>query len=148
MIYVLFWYIVIVTVLSTCAGSYNVAKSVKSFGEKVSENIGLSFRLVTYLYFLYSIYPVLQFVKQEDFMYSVEQLYVVYEDDRGHKHLIPKSEYGKFDKALTRIGESYKEHKNEYIYCDDLSDLLDAFSDQTLEGELYYVVLEEHVKEI
>lgn len=80
--------------------------------------------------------------------YSVKQLYVVFEDDCGHRYLIPKAEYGKFDKALTRIEESYEEHNNEDIYYDELNDLLDAFSDQTLEGELHYVVLEEHVKEI
>lgn len=80
--------------------------------------------------------------------YSVKQLYVVYEDDCGHKYLIPKSEYGKFDKALTRIEESYKEHNDGDIYYDELNDLLDSFSNETLEGETYYVVLEEHVKEI
>lgn len=79
--------------------------------------------------------------------YKVKQLYIVFDDDDGHKYLIPKDEYGKFDKAYTRIEESYSEHKDEDIYYDELNDILEAFSDQRLEGELYYVVLDEHVIE-
>ena len=74
-------------------------------------------------------------------MYKVKQLYVVFDDDSGHKYLIPKDEYIKFDKVLTRIEESYSEHKDEDIYYDELNDILDAFADQRLEGEEVYVVL-------
>ena len=80
-------------------------------------------------------------------MYKVKQLYVVFDDDGGHKYLIPKDEYGAFEKCLSRIEESYSEHKDEDIYYDELNDILDAFSDQRLEGELHYVVLDEHVIE-
>ena len=74
-------------------------------------------------------------------MYKVKQLYVVFDDDSGHKYLIPKDEYRRFEKALERIEESFDEHKDEDIYYDELNDILDAFSDQRLEGEEVYVVL-------
>ena len=80
-------------------------------------------------------------------MYKVKQMYVIFDDDGGHKYLIPKDEYGTFDKCLSRIEESYSEHKDENIYYDELNDLLQAFSDGMLEGELHYVVLDEHVIE-
>lgn len=74
-------------------------------------------------------------------MYKVKQLYVVFDDDGGHKYLIPKDEYGAFIKCLSRIEESYSEHKDEDIYYDELDDILDAFAYQRLEGERVYVVL-------
>lgn len=74
-------------------------------------------------------------------MYKVKQLYVVFDDDSGHKYLIPKDEYGAFDKCLSRIEDSYSEHKDEEIYYDELNDILDTFSDQRLEGEEVFVVL-------
>ena len=76
-------------------------------------------------------------------MYKVKQLYVVFDDDSGHKYLIPKDEYGAFVKCLSRIEESYSEHKDEDIYYEELNDLLEYFSKHTLEGEPYYVVLPE-----
>ena len=76
-------------------------------------------------------------------MYKVKQMYVIFDDDGGHKYLIPKDEYGSFEKCLSRIEESYSEHKDEDIYYDELNDILDAFSDQRLEGERVYVVLSE-----
>ena len=80
-------------------------------------------------------------------MFKVKQLYVVFDDGDGHKYLIPKEDYSKFDKALTRIEESYEEHQDEDVFYEELNDLLEAFSDGTLEGELHYVVLDEHVIE-
>ena len=74
-------------------------------------------------------------------MIKVKQLYVVFNDGEGHKYLIPKDEYGAFEKCLSRIEESYSEHKDEDIYYDELNDILDAFADQRLEGEEIYVVL-------
>jgi hypothetical protein len=44
-------------------------------------------------------------------MIKVKQLYVVFDDGEGHKYLIPKEDYSKFDKAYTRIEDSYEEHK-------------------------------------
>ena len=79
-------------------------------------------------------------------MYKVKQLYVVFDDGDGHKHLIPKFEYRHFEKALERIEDSFDEHKDEDIYYDELNDILDAFSDQMLEGEEYYVVLASDLK--
>lgn len=80
-------------------------------------------------------------------MTKVKQLYVVFDDGDGHKYLIPKEDYSKFDKAYTRIEDSYEEHKDEDVFYEESNDLLEAFSDGTLEGELYYVVLDEHVIE-
>ena len=74
-------------------------------------------------------------------MYKVKQMYVIFDDDGGHKYLIPKGEYGTFDECLSRIEESFDEHKDEDIYYDELNDILDAFADQRLEGEEVYVVL-------
>lgn len=80
-------------------------------------------------------------------MIKVKQLYVVFNDGEGHKYLIPKEDYSKFDKAYTRIEDSYEEHQNEDVFYEELDDLLEAFSDGTLEGELHYVVLDGHVIE-
>lgn len=76
-------------------------------------------------------------------MYKTEKLYVIYEDDSGNRHLIPKEYYNAFDKNLTRTEESYDEHGDEDIYYEQLNDLLEYFSKHTLEGEPYYVVLPE-----
>lgn len=76
-------------------------------------------------------------------MYKTEKLYVIYEDGSGHRHLIQKEYYNAFEKALTRIEESYVEHGDEDIYYEELNDLLEYFSKHTLEGEPYYVVLPE-----
>lgn len=80
-------------------------------------------------------------------MFKVKQLYVVFDDGDGHNYLIPKEDYSKFDKAYTRIEDSYEEHKDEDVFYEESNDLLEAFSDGTLEGELHYVVLDEHVIE-
>lgn len=78
-------------------------------------------------------------------MFKVKQLYVVFDDGDGHKYLIPKEDYSKFDKAYTRIEDSYEEHKDEDVFYEESNDLLEAFSDGTLEGELHYVVLDEQI---
>ena len=74
-------------------------------------------------------------------MYKVKQLYVDVSDDDGHTYLIKLEDIEAFEKELSRIGEAYSEHKDEDIYYDELNDILDAFSDQRLEGEEIYVVL-------
>ena len=76
-------------------------------------------------------------------MCKTEKLYVIYEDDSGHRHLISKEYYNAFDKNLTRIEESYDEHGDEDIYYEELNYLLEYFSRHTLDGEPYYVVLPE-----
>ena len=80
-------------------------------------------------------------------MIKVRQLYVVFDDGDGHKHLVPKEDYSKFDKVYTRIEESYEEHQDEDVFYEELNDLLEAFTDGTLEGESHYVVLEDDVIE-
>ena len=76
-------------------------------------------------------------------MYKTEKLYAIYDDNSGHRHLIPQEYCSAFDKNLTRIEESYDEHGDEDIYYEQLNDLLEYFSKHTLEGEPYYVVLPE-----
>ena len=76
-------------------------------------------------------------------MYKTEKLYVIYEDNSGHRHLISKEYCSAFDKNLTRIEESYDEHGDEDVYYEELNDLLEYFSKHTLEGDPYYVVLPE-----
>ena len=80
-------------------------------------------------------------------MDKVKQLYVVFDDGDGHQYLIPKEDYSKFDKAYTRIEDSYEEHKDEDVFYEESNDLLEVFSDGRLEGELYYVVLDEDIIE-
>ena len=76
-------------------------------------------------------------------MYKTEKLYVIYEDDSGHKYLIPKDEYGAFVKCLSRIEDSFDHHRDEDTYYEELNGLLEYLSKHTLEGEPYYVVLPE-----
>ena len=73
-------------------------------------------------------------------------LYHIYEDDSGHRHLIPKESQSSFSKALTRVEESFEEHKDEDVYYEELDDLLSYFSKGCLEGEEYYVVLASDLK--
>lgn len=68
-------------------------------------------------------------------------LYHIYEDDSGHRYLIPKESQSSFSKALTRVEDSFNEHKDEDVYYEELDDLLSYFSKGCLEGEEYYVVL-------
>ena len=76
-------------------------------------------------------------------MHKTEKLYAIYEDDSGHRHLIPKEYHNAFDKNLARIEEAYDEHGDEDVYYEELNDLLKYFSKHTLECEPYYVVLPE-----
>lgn len=80
-------------------------------------------------------------------MYKVEQLYIIFDDGNGHRHLIPKEYYKAFEEQIERIDEAFSEHKDEDVYYEQVDDLLDHFSNHRLEGESCYVVLEEHVIE-
>ena len=80
-------------------------------------------------------------------MYKTEKLYVIYEDDSGHRHLIPKEDYKSFIKTVTKLEQdieycysTYKEDKVEFLQ-EELWDLLSNY--ETIEGETYYVVLPE-----
>ncbi len=63
MIYVVFWYLVSVTVLSMIYQFYKLstvnADKVAKFGAGVVTN----FRFVVFLYFLYTVYPLLSLIK-------------------------------------------------------------------------------------
>ena len=52
-------------------------------------------------------------------MYKTEKLYVIYEDDSGHRHLIPKEYHKAFDKALYRIEEAYNALMNYEVEITD-----------------------------
>lgn len=80
-------------------------------------------------------------------MYKVKQLYVPYEDEDGHTYLLPKDDWNKFEGCLSRIEYSYSEHNKYDIYMNELMEVLDAFADDRLEGESYYVVLEDDIND-
>lgn len=73
-------------------------------------------------------------------------LYHIYEDDDGHRYLILKESQSSFSKALTRVEDSFNEHKDEDVYYEELDDLLSYSSKGCLEGEEYYVVLASDLK--
>ena len=63
MIYVVFWYLVSVTVLSTIYQFYNLTTMKADKGSKLGLIIGTNFRFVVFLYFLYTVYPLLSLIK-------------------------------------------------------------------------------------
>ena len=63
MIYVVFWYLVVVTVLSTIYQFYNLTTMKADKASKFGLIIGTNFRVVVFLYFLYAVYPLLSLIK-------------------------------------------------------------------------------------
>ena len=63
MIYVVFWYLVSVTVLSTIYQFYNLTTMKVDNASKFGLIIGNNFRFVVFLYFLYTVYPLLSLIK-------------------------------------------------------------------------------------
>ena len=63
MIYVVFWYLVSVTVLSTIYQFYNLTAMKADKASKFGAIIGTNFRFVVFLYFLYTVYPLLSLIK-------------------------------------------------------------------------------------
>ena len=63
MIYVVFWYLVSVTVLSTIYQFYNLTTMKVDKASKFGLIIGTNFRFVVFLYFLYTVYPLLSLIK-------------------------------------------------------------------------------------
>ena len=63
MIYVVFWYLVSVTVLSTIYLFYNLTTMKADKASKLGLIIGTNFRFVVFLYFLYTVYPLLSLIK-------------------------------------------------------------------------------------
>ena len=63
MIYVVFWYLVSVTVLSTIYQFYKFTTMNTDKASKFGAIIGTNFRFVVFLYFLYTVYPLLSLIK-------------------------------------------------------------------------------------
>ena len=63
MIYVVFWYLVSVTVLSTIYQFYKLSTMKTDKVSKLGLIIGTNFRFVVFLYFLYTVYPLLSLIK-------------------------------------------------------------------------------------
>ena len=63
MIYVVFWYLVSVTVLSMIYQFYNLTTMKADKVSKLGLIIGNNFRFVVFLYFLYTVYPLLSLIK-------------------------------------------------------------------------------------
>ena len=63
MIYVVFWYLVSVTVLSTTYQFYKLTTMKADKASKLGLIIGTNFRFVVFLYFLYTVYPLLSLIK-------------------------------------------------------------------------------------
>lgn len=63
MIYVIFWYLVVVTILLMVANFYTTTQSKFTSAQKVRLLFGTTFRTVVGLYFLYVVYPLLELIK-------------------------------------------------------------------------------------
>ena len=63
MIYVVFWYLVSVMVLSTIYQFYNLSTMKADKASKFGLIVGTNFRFVVFLYFLYTVYPLLSLIK-------------------------------------------------------------------------------------
>ena len=63
MIYVVFWYLVSVMVLSMIYQFYNLTTMKVDKASKLGLIIGNNFRFVVFLYFLYTVYPLLSLIK-------------------------------------------------------------------------------------
>jgi len=63
MIYVVFWYLVSVTVLSTIYQFYNLTTMKVDKASNLGSIIGINFKFVVFLYFLYTVYPLLSLIK-------------------------------------------------------------------------------------
>lgn len=75
-------------------------------------------------------------------------LYYVYEDDSGHRYLIPKNYESAFKVELNGLQDRMcysVDYDEDDFYC-DLENLLEHFEATTLEGEEYYVVLASDLK--
>ena len=88
-------------------------------------------------------------------LYSTYNLYSLYEDDDGHRYLIPINEELDFYKKLSDLEKKFDNYiiltpheDTDYDLVDkmqqDIYDLLDKYD--RLEGENYYVVLAEDLE--
>ena len=78
-------------------------------------------------------------------MYKVKQLYIPYEDEDGHKYLVPEQYYHAFDQAVSDLFDLLFE--DEGLYYDEFEDILDLYSVKTLEGDAHYIVLPMDISE-
>ena len=62
MIYVVFWYLLLVVVLSTVYRFYEIVVAKATNGEKVGALIGVTFKFTVFMYFFYIVYPLLSLV--------------------------------------------------------------------------------------
>lgn len=63
MIYVVFWYLFLVSVLSTVYHFYKTVVTKATNCEKVGALIGGTFKFTVFMYFFYTVYPLLSLVK-------------------------------------------------------------------------------------
>ena len=63
MIYVVFWYLFLVSVLSTWYRFCEIVVTKATNGEKVGALIGGTFKFTVFMYFFYVVYPLLSLVK-------------------------------------------------------------------------------------
>jgi hypothetical protein len=63
MIYVVFWYLLLVSVFSTVYHFYKTVVAKATNGEKVGALIGVTFKFTVFMYFFYTVYPLLSLVK-------------------------------------------------------------------------------------
>lgn len=78
-------------------------------------------------------------------MYKVKQLYIPYEDEDGHKYLVPEQYYHAFDQAVSDILDYLFEEDERFF--GDFEDILDLYSVKTLEGDAHYIVLPMDISE-
>lgn len=63
MIYVVFWYLLLVSVLSIVYHFYKTVVAKVTNGEKVGALVGVTFKFTVFMYFFYTVYPLLSMVK-------------------------------------------------------------------------------------
>lgn len=63
MIYVVFWYLLLVIVFSTVYNFYKTVVAKDANGEKVGALVGGTFKFTVFMYFFYTVYPLLSLVK-------------------------------------------------------------------------------------
>lgn len=77
------------------------------------------------------------------------KIYATYQDDDGHTYLIPNQEYSEVFKKIDALEKEIDNNRDcaetYWAYVDELNDFLDSFN--RLEGESYFVILEEDLEE-
>ena len=77
------------------------------------------------------------------------KIYATYQDDDGHTYLIPNQEYSEVFKKIDALEKEIDNNRDcaetYWAHVDELNDFLDSFN--RLEGESYFVILEEDLEE-